>query len=86
MQEPTSEEGVVSTTVASRLESGETILVKTDKVLAEIDTAGGDLRHLELLHHPSREDKNKPFALLQNQFALIFHCYLRLFYYFLLIK
>ncbi len=71
-KEPTSEEGVVSTTVASRLESGEKILVKTDMVLAEIDTAGGDLRHLELLHHPSREDKNKPFALLQSQFARVY--------------
>lgn len=50
-----------------RLESGEKIVVKTDMVVAEIDTAGGDLRRLELLHHPDKEDKSKPFALLENQ-------------------
>ena len=36
-------------------------------VIAEINTAGGDLRRLELLHHPDKEDKSKPFALLQSQ-------------------
>ncbi len=51
----------------SKLESGEKIVVKTDMVIAEIDTAGGDLRRLELLHHPDKEDKSKPFALLQNE-------------------
>jgi YidC/Oxa1 family membrane protein insertase len=66
-----SEGGAVSTVVSNKLESGEKILVKTDMVVAEIDTAGGDLRHLELLHHPSREDKSKPFALLQNEFARV---------------
>ncbi|SOD40269.1 membrane protein insertase YidC [Nitrosovibrio sp. Nv4] len=50
-----------------RLESGEKIVVKTDMVVAEIDTAGGDLRRLELLYHPDKEDKSKPFALLENQ-------------------
>lgn len=50
-----------------KLESGEKILVKTDMIVAEIDTGGGDLRRLELLHHPDREDKNKPFALLQSE-------------------
>jgi len=50
-----------------KLESGEKILVKTNMITAEIDTAGGDLRTVELLHHPEREDKNKPYALLQNQ-------------------
>lgn len=70
-REPTSEEGVASTAIASKLESGEKILVETDMVFAEIDTAGGDLRHLELLHHPAREDKNKLFALLQSQFARV---------------
>ena len=53
--------------VSSTLESGEQILVKTDMVVAEISTAGGDLRRLELLHHPDKEDKSKPFALLQSQ-------------------
>ena len=64
-------EGVTPTAVTSSLESGEKIQVKTDMVFAEIDTAGGDIRHLELLHHPSREDKNKPFALLKNEFPRV---------------
>jgi YidC/Oxa1 family membrane protein insertase len=50
-----------------KLESGDKILVKTNMITAEIDTAGGDLRRVELLFHPEREDKNKPYALLQNQ-------------------
>lgn len=49
------------------LESGEKVVVKTDMVIAEIDTAGGDLRRLELLFHPDKEDKSKPFALLQSR-------------------
>lgn len=53
------------------LATGEKILVKTDLVMAEIDTAGGDLRRLELLQHPEKEDKSKPFALLQSQAAHI---------------
>ena len=52
---------------SGKLEPGEKILVKTDMVIAEISTAGGDLRRLELLHHPDKEDKSKPFALLQSQ-------------------
>lgn len=64
-------EGVAATAVTGGLESGEKITVKTDMVFAEIDTAGGDIRHLELLHHPSRKDKSKPFALLQNQFPRV---------------
>jgi len=66
VKKPASDEGI-----ASRLELGEKILVETDMVLAEIDTAGGDLRRLELLHYPEKEDKSKPFALLQNQFPRI---------------
>ena len=52
---------------SGKLEPGEKILVKTDMVIAEISTAGGDLRRLEFLHHPDKEDKSKPFALLQSQ-------------------
>ena len=39
------------------LESGGKIVVKTDLLTAEIDTAGGDLRRLELLDHPTRETR-----------------------------
>jgi len=51
---------------AGKLESGDKIMVKTDMVLVEIDTAGGDIRRLELLHQPAKEDKSKPFALLES--------------------
>jgi YidC/Oxa1 family membrane protein insertase len=48
------------------LPAGEKILVKTDYLLAEIDTQGGDLRQLELLKHRDTSDKSKNFVLLQN--------------------
>ena len=60
-------DGATPVSRSGKLEPGEKILVKTDMVIAEINTAGGDLRRLELLHHPDKEDKSKPFALLQSQ-------------------
>jgi YidC/Oxa1 family membrane protein insertase len=48
------------------LASGERIRVKTDYLLAEIDTLGGDLRRVELLQHKERGDKDKSFVLLQE--------------------
>ena len=48
---------------------GEKIKVTTDMIVAEIDTAGGDIRQLGLLKHPSREDKNKPYELLLDKSA-----------------
>jgi len=58
---------VLPVEAVGKLATGEKILVKTDTVMAEIDTAGGDLRRLELLQHPDKEDKSKPYALLQNE-------------------
>lgn len=49
------------------LQSGERIHVKTDLVVAEIDTVGGDLRHLELLKHRDSADINKDFVLLDDE-------------------
>ena len=64
--------GVAAPVVASTgLESGTKIVVKTDMVLAVIDTAGGDIRDLDLLKHPSRADKSIPFALLQSEFPRV---------------
>ncbi len=63
----TSAENGAPVSPTGKLESGEKIVVKTDMVIAEIDTAGGDLRRLELLFHPDKEDKSKPFALLQSR-------------------
>lgn len=54
------------------LSTGEQIQVVTDMMIAEIDTVGGDLRRLELLKHPSTEDKNTPYALLQSQASRIY--------------
>jgi YidC/Oxa1 family membrane protein insertase len=48
------------------LPKGERIRVKTDMVLAEIDTNGADLRHLELLKHRDDADKSKNFVLLND--------------------
>ncbi len=53
--------------MTGKLGTGEKIVVKTDMVVAEIDTAGGDLSRLELLQYPDTADKNKSFALLQSQ-------------------
>lgn len=60
-------EGPAPVNAAGKLESGEKIVVKTDMVVAEIDTAGGDIRRLELLYHPDKGNKNRPFALLESQ-------------------
>jgi len=48
---------------------GEKIHIRTDMVVAEIDTAGGDIRQLGLIKHPSREDKSKPYELLLDKTA-----------------
>ncbi|ARO86745.1 membrane protein insertase YidC [Nitrosospira lacus] len=67
-----SAENAAPVRASGKLESGEKVVVKTDLVVAEIDTAGGDLRQLELLNHPDKEDKNKPFALLQSQYDHVY--------------
>ena len=46
---------------------GESIRVQTDVFVAEIDTAGGDLRRLELLGHRDTLDQKKNFTLLEVQ-------------------
>lgn len=46
--------------------SGRKIQVKTDFLVAEINTVGGDLSGLELLKHRDAIDKSKPFVLLQH--------------------
>lgn len=62
-------EGVSESVTPNMLERGEKIQVTTDMVVAEIDTAGGDLRQLGLVQHPSREDETKPYALLMDHSA-----------------
>lgn len=52
-----------------KIQAGQKITVKTDQLVAEISTIGGDLRHLEFLQHRDGQDKSKPFSLLQEQKA-----------------
>jgi YidC/Oxa1 family membrane protein insertase len=50
----------------SVLARGDRVVVQTDLLLVEIDTAGADLRRVELLKHRDRLDKTKNFVLLQD--------------------
>jgi YidC/Oxa1 family membrane protein insertase len=49
-----------------KLGRAERIRVTTDLIIAEIDTAGGDLRHLEMLRHKHVHDYTRNFVLLQD--------------------
>ncbi|MDD5402966.1 MAG: membrane protein insertase YidC [Sulfuricella sp.] len=49
------------------MDKGERLHVSTDTLNVVIDTAGGDIRQLELLKHHDAEDKNKNFVLLTDQ-------------------
>ena len=52
-------EGTSSSITPNLFTIGEKVKITTDMVVAEIDTAGGDIRQLGLLEHPSREDKKQ---------------------------
>ncbi len=58
---------VAAPVVSGDLPKGEQVRVQTDLVIAVIDTAGGDLRHLELLAQRDTLDKKKNFTLLEVQ-------------------
>ena len=47
--------------------SGKNIVVKTDTLKIEINTAGGNIQHLQLLKHKDTDDQSKPFTILQQQ-------------------
>ena len=47
--------------------AGQKITVKTDRLIAEISTIGGDLRRLEFIQHRDAQDKSKPFTLFHEQ-------------------
>ena len=49
------------------MQKGETVRVETDVFMADIDTAGGDLRRLELLAHRDTLDHKINFVLLQQE-------------------
>ncbi|WP_283147519.1 membrane protein insertase YidC [Silvimonas soli] len=54
---------------AASLAKGQRIKVTTDLFAAEIDTAGGDLRQLQLLKHGALDNSKQPFTLLQDSGA-----------------
>ena len=53
--------------VGGELGKGQTVRVETNVFVAEIDTAGGDLRRLELRAHRDTLDMKKTFMLLEQQ-------------------
>jgi YidC/Oxa1 family membrane protein insertase len=57
---------------AQKVPAGKKIVVTTDTFAAEINTAGGNLQHLELLTHKDTDDQTKPFTLLQQKDAHIY--------------
>ncbi len=61
----------LTATISTQLyeQKGEKITVKTDFFRAEINTLGGDIRHIELLKHFDTVDKSKPLVLLQSSSA-----------------
>lgn len=64
-----SKAGTTEIVPQQKLQAGQKITVKTDQLVAEISTIGGDLRHLEFLQHHDAQDKNKPFVLMRDQKA-----------------
>ncbi|MBA2689982.1 MAG: membrane protein insertase YidC [Burkholderiales bacterium] len=63
---PASVPGQAVVQQAGALPAGQRVKVSTDKFIAEIDTAGGDLRRLTLLNHQAAEDKSKPLVLMRD--------------------
>ena len=61
--------GVSAVSVQQKIPPGQKITVTTDYLVAEISTAGGDLRHLQFLQQRDGKDSSKPFVLLQEQGA-----------------
>jgi YidC/Oxa1 family membrane protein insertase len=69
VQQPVSK---VDTTSLKLRQTGDKITVKTDFIITEIDTAGGDILRIELLKHFDTVDKNKPFVLFQKDNSHIY--------------
>jgi YidC/Oxa1 family membrane protein insertase len=51
---------------AQKTTTGKKIVVTTDIFMAEINTAGGNIQHLDLLQHKDSNDQSKPLTLLQQ--------------------
>jgi len=53
--------------VTQKIPAGTKIAVTTDIFAVEINTAGGNIQHLDLLQHKDSIDKSKPFTLFEKQ-------------------
>ena len=62
-EEAKSQAVVLPSAAAAGAKTGERLRVRTDTMLAEIDTQGGDLMYLELLMHKDTRDEKKNFVL-----------------------
>lgn len=51
---------------AAVIAGGKIVTVKTDTLLVEINTVGGDIQRLSFLDHPDALDKTKPFKLFEK--------------------
>ena len=65
----TANPGVSAVSAQQKNPSGQKITVKTDYLVAEISTTGGDLRYLHFLQQRDGKDSSKPFVLLREQGA-----------------
>ena len=61
-----------SVQTSNALVKGHRVSVKTDLLSAEIDTAGGDLRRVELLSHRDTFDRTKGFVLVKDDAESLF--------------
>ena len=62
-----SDNAAPSISLPSAVDSADRLTVRTDLILAEIDTQGGDLRNLKLLAYPITKDRPEiPFVLLED--------------------
>lgn len=66
---PTSAANASAVVAQQKRQPGQRITVKTDWLVAEINSVGGDLRRLKFLQQYDAKDRNKPFVLLQEQEA-----------------
>ena len=64
--------GLTSAPSTGQLTRGERIKVSTDLIVAEIDSNGGDLRHIELIKHKASEDKTRNLTLFNDNTPQIY--------------
>ncbi|QIT57051.1 membrane protein insertase YidC [Aquisalimonas sp. 2447] len=66
------EEAAPATAAGDRMERGETIRVRTDKLDVEISTRGGDIRQVDLLQHFKTLDQEEPLRLMSDRLDALF--------------